>query len=194
MNEDNEKAFRQFLYEGLGWQCIPAKDRGKPQPQRPPLPYITVLAMNTWHIGIPYLSDELDPGGEVISPDPEISVHAKTIYSVQFYGPEAMDKAEYTTLWVRSNDAYLNENRMYPPRVIQESGYPDRAGPRKERFYIHDCSRVHQVHSLVNGVWEEQARIDMELQHRPILSQNINTFESVEFTIEDSGLPTVEVV
>ena len=127
----NQDEFRLFLSEGSsyfsedGWLAIPAKHPGKPQPKRPDLPYITVLEMDTQHMGIPYRYDRRVDGADD-EMDAGWTANVLSLLSVQFHGTDeptgydAMDMALAMSLWVRGDEA----GRWVPP-----APYIVQAGP-----------------------------------------------------------------
>ena len=170
--ERSERDLRCFLAAGAialtgddDWKAIPARDTNQPQPKRPDLPYISVLKMDTWHLGIPYRT-----GDEGI-----VTVDTGNLYSVQIHGPHAMSTAEMLSIWVRGNDAYLESHGR--TSVEQDMGV------RKPTFYIRNFSQSKDLTSIVNGKWEEKAVVNMEVQHRIALTQSVGQIDEVSIGV-----------
>lgn len=173
-------AFRHFLKAGTGWPVIEARDDGKPAPPRPDLPYVSVLLMDTRQMGIPYRYSRgvTDPAeadyGNVQAREVGVAAHVMNLYSVQFHGPEAFYMGTRMTLWVRSDAAHLW--RTNPVQEIKDENgntLRDKDGQVQYRgsFYVHDCTRVTRVSSVVNGVWEERAVVNMQVEERIYLDE-----------------------
>ena len=170
--EDSEKGLRGFLacgaraVNGLDandvsdgqWFAIPAKDFSQSQPKRPDLPYISVLKMDTWHLGIPYRTD-----GERV-----VVVDTGNVYSVQFHGPHAKSTAELVSVWIRGHEAYM---------LQYADGKPD--------FYIRRYQQAQDLSALVNGKWEEKAVVNMEVRHRIALKQGVGQIDSDSIGVYD---------
>lgn len=161
MTEEQEIAFRKLITDGTTWMTIPAQPKTAPAAMRPPLPYVTTLLMDTWHIGIPYPTRE--QGG--------VTVHAGSLYSVQFLGPGATEKAPEFSAWVRG------------PLVWENANYRDSERELWRPFYVRECSSWKDTSGLVNGRWEERALLNIKLEHRITVAQSIEYLKSGDIRI-----------
>ena len=187
MTEAEECVFREWITElsmepaeaqgdpPLFWPCIDSKDPNRPQAHKPELPYMTALWMGMNQIGIPFPAVN----------ERRMAVNAISLYSVQFYGDKkhnALRKAVDLGIVIRGPEAGRRLGWLAEQNRV-EFGGP--TGRDIRPFYIHNCGEAHQVSSIVNGVWEERARIDMEIQHLVITSQPVDYLSRVEVTIEE---------
>ena len=169
---------RKFLCMGSGWTAIPVKEKGKPAPEKEDLPFITLLRVNTRHISIPYYIQNGEAYHDVEA-HRVYGVDVVSRYSAQFHGDEntegsAMDMALAMSLWVYS-----------PAGQHAASGLPF-------WFSILDCSEVQEVNSLVNGMWEDRARLNMLVKHFLVLTQ-VMGLPIQEVPIQIEGIPEIIV-
>ena len=138
-----EPQFRKFLKDLSGWTCMPAQDRNRPQAFAPPdgTPYITVLQMDMWHLGIPYRKVvEVFENGESQGHQQLIVAHAMSLYSVKFIGEGAFIKSQEVSVLVRGNSAFL-----------LNSNIPEAGRTYRRHFYIHECGNAKNLTQVVNG-------------------------------------------